>query len=89
MVERRPDPTDRRCWRLHLTDAARPLLGEIDLQLSEVADIICQDIGEDSLAAAAAALHQMRDRAQELRAANPPEPSGSEAEPDIACAASG
>lgn len=26
LVERRPDPADRRAWRLHLTDAARPLL---------------------------------------------------------------
>ena len=36
MVERRPDPMDRRCWRLHLTQAARPLLGEVDEQLTDI-----------------------------------------------------
>jgi DNA-binding MarR family transcriptional regulator len=28
MVERRPDPADRRAWRLHLTDRARPHLAD-------------------------------------------------------------
>ena len=30
LIERRADPRDRRCWRLHLTPAAVPVLGEID-----------------------------------------------------------
>jgi len=30
MVERRPDPTDRRMHRLHLLPAAKPILAEID-----------------------------------------------------------
>ena len=67
MVERRPDPSDRRCWRLHLTEAAQPLLGEIDLQLTDVADILCQGLGDDTLATTSAALSRMRDRAQEQR----------------------
>ena len=29
LVERRADPADRRAWRLFLTDAARPLLGQL------------------------------------------------------------
>lgn len=29
LLERRPDPADRRAWRLHLTDAARPLLDRL------------------------------------------------------------
>ena len=29
MVERRPDSADRRIWRLHLTDAATSVLGDI------------------------------------------------------------
>ena len=29
LVERRADPADRRAWRLHLTDAARPLLDQL------------------------------------------------------------
>jgi len=69
MVERRPDPTDRRCWRLHLTDASRPLLGEIGIQLDDVARILCTDLSQGSIEHVAAALSQMRDRAQEQRSA--------------------
>lgn len=29
LVERRPDPADRRAWRLHLTEMARPLLDRL------------------------------------------------------------
>ena len=71
MVERRADPGDRRCWRLHLTEAARPLLGEIDVQLTDMARTICQDLTDTNLARAAASLAQMRDRAQAQRAASP------------------
>jgi DNA-binding MarR family transcriptional regulator len=92
MVERRPDPHDRRCWRLHLTEAARPLLGEIDIQLTEIADILCQGLSEETLAATATALAAMRDRAQELRAASPVEPGAADVDapcPDAASAAPG
>ena len=76
MVERRPDPADRRCWRLHLTEAAQPLLGEIDVQLTELASTLCHGLGDDTLAATSAALSRMRDRAQEQRnsAGEPPPP---------------
>ena len=30
LIERRADPADRRCWRLHLTPAADPVLAEIE-----------------------------------------------------------
>ncbi|SDB68320.1 transcriptional regulator, MarR family [Belnapia rosea] len=30
LIERRADPTDRRCWRLHLRPEAAPVLAEID-----------------------------------------------------------
>ena len=30
LVERRPDPSDRRIWRLHLLPAAKPIVSEID-----------------------------------------------------------
>jgi DNA-binding MarR family transcriptional regulator len=73
MVERRPDPHDRRCWRLHLTEEARPLLGEIDIQLADMADTLCQDLGADVVATTAAALRHMRDRALEQRVATPDE----------------
>jgi len=37
MVERRPDPRDRRIWRLHLRPEAHPMLREIECQRSEIA----------------------------------------------------
>ena len=36
MVERRPDPRDRRIWRLHLRSAAHPELEEISRQRAEI-----------------------------------------------------
>jgi len=39
LVERRADPADRRAWRLHLTKAAEPLLG----QLQSCADALVAD----------------------------------------------
>lgn len=41
LVERRRDPADRRAWRIHLTDAAEPLIG----QLRRIGD----GLGEDAL----------------------------------------
>ena len=42
MIERRPDPDDRRAWRLHLTPAAHPLVdkmrGHADIILSDALD---------------------------------------------------
>jgi DNA-binding MarR family transcriptional regulator len=29
LVERRPDPADRRAWKLYLTEPARPLLDQL------------------------------------------------------------
>jgi DNA-binding MarR family transcriptional regulator len=69
MVERRADPTDRRCWRLHLTEAALPLMGEIDVQLTDVARILCDGLDEATLHMFAAATAHMRDRALEQRCA--------------------
>jgi len=37
LIERRPDPNDRRAKRLYLTPAARPLLDRIDGQVEELA----------------------------------------------------
>ncbi len=71
MVERRADPGDRRCWRLHLTEEARPLLGDIDEQLTDMASHLCQDMATAELVTVAAVLAQMRERAQAQRAASP------------------
>ena len=36
LVERRPDPADRRAWRLFLTDRAHPLLADLQAVAAEV-----------------------------------------------------
>ena len=38
LIERRPDPNDRRAKRLYLTPAARPLLDRIEGQVEELAE---------------------------------------------------
>ncbi len=74
MVERRADPMDRRCWRLHLTEQSRPLLGEIDVQLTDMARSLCAGLDEAALCTTMKALACMRERAQEQRnaAGEPP-----------------
>lgn len=60
LVERRPDPSDRRAWRLHLTDAAHPLLDKLKtLGDAVVADAVV-DISAEDLATALAVLTAVR-----------------------------
>jgi MarR family transcriptional regulator for hemolysin len=40
LIERRPDPNDRRAKRLYLTPAARPLLDRISRQVEELSDTV-------------------------------------------------
>src|SRR3954453_1951724 len=40
LIERRPDPEDRRAKRLYLTPAARPLLEQLDGQVEELAGTV-------------------------------------------------
>lgn len=40
LIERRPDPNDRRAKRLYLTPAARPLLDRISAQIEEIAETV-------------------------------------------------
>jgi DNA-binding MarR family transcriptional regulator len=47
LVERRPDPTDRRIRRLHLTPAAQPVLDEIYRYLEEQSEEILRNIAPD------------------------------------------
>lgn len=44
MVERRPDPKDRRIWRLHLRSAAHSVLGEIDRQRAQMRALVTQGL---------------------------------------------
>jgi DNA-binding MarR family transcriptional regulator len=54
-VERRRDPGDRRVWRIHLTDAAQPIL----LQLKGIADSLFVDAADGISVADQAKLHAL------------------------------
>ena len=81
MVERRADPTDRRCWRLHLTDQSRPLMAEIGVQLEELAAMATPGLPRETLELVATALATMRDAvaAEARRTPTPPAPADAEA----------
>ncbi len=49
MVERRPDPRDRRIWRLHLKPAALPVLCEIGRQRAELTCMVTVGLDEDTI----------------------------------------
>jgi MarR family transcriptional regulator, transcriptional regulator for hemolysin len=46
LIERRPDPSDRRVNRLYLKPAARPLLKQLSALSEDVMQIVLQDIDE-------------------------------------------
>lgn len=60
MVERRPDPRDRRIWRLHLLLPAQLLLREINQQRSEMARLVTDGVDEDSQTIMIEALVRMK-----------------------------
>lgn len=49
MVERRPDPRDRRIWRLHLSPPAHLVLREINEQRAAMASLVAAGIDDESL----------------------------------------
>ena len=60
MVERRPDPRDRRIWRLHLSPPAHLVLREINEQRAEMASLVTVGVDEESLAIMTKALVRMK-----------------------------
>jgi hypothetical protein len=62
MVERRPDPKDRRIWRLHLRPPAVAVLGEIDEQRAAIAELVTHGIGQDALRSTTDTLLEMKER---------------------------
>ncbi len=59
MVERRPDPHDRRIWRLHLLPDAAPLIGEIEAERDQIARTLRQGIEPETIAVVLGALQKM------------------------------
>ena len=60
MVERRPDPRDRRIWRLHLLRPARDVLHEIDEQRADMTRLVTVGIDEHSIEIMTEALMRMK-----------------------------
>jgi MarR family transcriptional regulator, transcriptional regulator for hemolysin len=60
MVERRPDPKDRRIWRLHLRPPAREVLCEINQQRAEMNRMVADGIDEETLDTMIEALLRMK-----------------------------
>jgi MarR family transcriptional regulator, transcriptional regulator for hemolysin len=60
MVERRPDPKDRRIWRLHLCSPAHPALREIDRQRAQMRALATDGLDEATLETMTEALLKMK-----------------------------
>jgi len=60
MVERRPDPRDRRIWRLHLLDPAYAVLQEISQQRAEMTRMVSDGINKDMRNSMTEALLRMK-----------------------------
>lgn len=60
MVERRPDPRDRRIWRLHLQPPAHAALEEINLQRADMTHIVTACIDRPTLDTMTEALLRMK-----------------------------
>ncbi len=61
MVERRPEPKDRRIWRLHLRAAALPVLRQMELQRAEITRILTDGIDDAALGVATGVLVRMKE----------------------------
>jgi MarR family transcriptional regulator, transcriptional regulator for hemolysin len=60
MVERRPDPRDRRIWRLHLLRPAQDVIHEIDEHRADMTRIVTEGIEEKDLETVIEALLRMK-----------------------------
>jgi MarR family transcriptional regulator, transcriptional regulator for hemolysin len=60
MVERRPDPKDRRIWRLHVCLPAYPVLREIDRQREQMRALVTDGLDEATIESMTEALITMK-----------------------------
>lgn len=60
LLERRPDPSDRRVWRLHLLPAAQPVLDELVVHKEELVNLITAKLDPAAVETVTAALLAMR-----------------------------
>lgn len=60
-VERRPDPKDRRAWRLHTTEQARGIVDDMEVIARGLRKDATQGIGFDELEQALAVITRIKD----------------------------
>ena len=60
MVERRPDPHDRRIWRLHLLPPARPVLADLYEERADMLRMLTRGFDEATLAQLGEGLSRMK-----------------------------
>ena len=72
MVERRPDPRDRRIWRLHLRAAAHAVLYEIAQQRAEITRMVTAGLNDDVIDSLTGALLRMKVTSDPGGACRPP-----------------
>ncbi|HEX7342445.1 MAG TPA: MarR family transcriptional regulator [Rhodanobacteraceae bacterium] len=68
-VERRADPSDRRCWRLHATDQAHAVIDDMEQIARGLRADATAGINADELAQMVAVLTRVKDNLQRLDAA--------------------
>jgi MarR family transcriptional regulator for hemolysin len=72
LIERRPDPNDRRAKRLYLTPAARPLLDHIETQVEELGDTVLAGIDRSAGGALLTQLERARENLKQAIADKAP-----------------
>jgi len=65
MVERRADPADRRVWRLHLTERATPLVGELGSIATEMEEYLLEPLSPEQRSQLAFLLGIVHDQMRE------------------------
>ncbi len=60
LIERRPDPQDRRVWRLHLLPQAQPLLEQLTCHRDDLINLITAKLDPETVEIVVKALRCMR-----------------------------
>jgi len=60
-IERRADPGDRRCWRLHLAPGSAPVMDEVGRLSRELRAQVLDDVSDGDLAATLRVLEHVKD----------------------------
>lgn len=60
LLERRPDPADRRIWRLHLLPAAQPVLDELVSHRDDLIALLTARLTPETIEIVTTALRRMR-----------------------------